>query len=92
MQLKGHLSEPLLESGSWFGGLFNVLVPIVTFYVAVWPIGEEPNANNLFLTYLAAPIVLACVSFLFRSSRCFIRLPTSSFSPSHYRTDFSSHI
>ena len=69
-QLKSHLSALLLESGSWFGRLFNVLVPIVTFYVAVWPIGEEPNANKLFWIYLAVPIVLTCVSFLFRSSRC----------------------
>ena len=71
IRLKSYLSPPLLENGSWFGGLFIVLVFIVTFYVAVWPIVEEPNANNLFLTYLAAPIVLTCVSFLFRSSsRC----------------------
>ena len=46
---------------------------IVTFDVTVWPIGEEPHANMFFLIYLAVPIVLTCVSFLFRSSRCCIR-------------------
>ena len=45
MQLKSHLSAPLLESGSWFGRLFNVSVLIVTFDVDVWPVGEEPHAN-----------------------------------------------
>ena len=72
---QGHTVEELPfraafgEWGSWFGGLFNVLVFIARFDVAVWPIGEEPNANKLFLTYLAAPIVLAYVSFLFLSFR-----------------------
>jgi len=45
--------------GSWFGFLFNVLVIIAQFYVALFPIGESPNANAFFLTYLAAPIILA---------------------------------
>ncbi|KAG8878975.1 glyceraldehyde-3-phosphate dehydrogenase 1 [Tulasnella sp. 332] len=44
--------------GSWFGGLFNVLILVATFYVAVWPIGLQPNANSFFLSYLAAPIIL----------------------------------
>jgi len=65
---QGHTVEELPfkaalgEWGSWFGGLFNVLVLIVTFYVSVWPIGVKPNAKSFFLSYLAAPIILA--SFL----------------------------
>lgn len=61
---QGHTVEelpfkaPLGVYGSWFGGLFNVLILIAQFYVAVWPIGESPNANSFFLAYLAAPIIL----------------------------------
>lgn len=66
---QGHTIEELPfraafgEWGSWFGGLLNVLVLIVTFYVAVWPIGEKPNAKAFFLSYLAAPIILVYVPF-----------------------------
>lgn len=68
---QGHTVEelpfkaPLGVYGSWFGGLFNVLILIAQFYVAVWPIGESPNANSFFLAYLAAPIILVYVSTLF---------------------------
>jgi len=71
---QGHTVEELPfkaafgEWGSWFGGLFNVLVLIVTFYVAVWPIGVKPNAKTFFLSYLAAPIILAYVYFLYLHS------------------------
>lgn len=51
--------------GSWFGGLFNVLILIAQFYIAVWPIGESPNANSFFLAYLAAPIIIVYVLILF---------------------------
>lgn len=65
---QGHTIEelpfkaPLGVWGSIYGGVFNMLVLIANFYVAVWPIGEKPNANAFFLSYLAAPIILAYVS------------------------------
>ncbi|KAF8315660.1 hypothetical protein DL93DRAFT_2056917, partial [Clavulina sp. PMI_390] len=45
--------------GSWYGGLFNILILIAQFYIAVWPIGTSPNATSFFLAYLAAVLVLA---------------------------------
>lgn len=67
---QGHTVEelpfraPFGELGSWYGGLFNVLILIAQFYVAVWPIHTKPNANDFFLAYLAAPIILAYVLFI----------------------------
>jgi amino acid transporter len=45
--------------GSWIGLFLNVLCLIAQFYIAVWPIGGLPTAQNFFESYLAAPIVLA---------------------------------
>ena len=50
--------------GSWVGFILNVLVLIAQFWTAVWPIGygsKTPDAiaQNFFLAYLAAPIVIA---------------------------------
>lgn len=49
--------------GSWYGFLFNILVLIAQFYVALFPVHGTPNAYDFFLAYLAAPVVL--VFFLF---------------------------
>jgi len=51
--------------GSWVGFIFNVLVLIAQFWVGIWPVGYEEytpseTANNFFLVYLAAPVVLLC--------------------------------
>lgn len=51
--------------GSWIGFTLNCLVLIAQFWTAVWPIGYaamNPSeiANNFFLAYLAAPVVLMC--------------------------------
>ena len=44
--------------GSWFGLLLNILCLIAQFYVALFPIGGEPNASTFFRAYLAVPVVL----------------------------------
>lgn len=44
--------------GSWFGLVLNILVLIVQFWVAVWPIGEDPNVETFFSIYLTFPVVL----------------------------------
>lgn len=49
--------------GSWVGLIFNMLVLIAQFWVGAWPVGygnntPAENANNFFLAYLAAPVVL----------------------------------
>jgi amino acid transporter len=45
--------------GSWLGLVLNIFCLIAQFYIALFPIGGEPNANSFFQAYLAAPIVLA---------------------------------
>jgi amino acid transporter len=45
--------------GSWYGLILNILCMIATFYVALFPLGGTPNANNFFSYYLAAPVILA---------------------------------
>jgi yeast amino acid transporter len=40
-------------------------VLIATFYVSLFPIDGKPNAQVFFESYLAAPLVLACVVFPF---------------------------
>lgn len=45
--------------GSYLGFLLNCLVLIAQFWVAVWPIGKKPNAEQFFSAYLAVPVVLA---------------------------------
>jgi yeast amino acid transporter len=49
--------------GSWLGLLLNILCLIAQFYVALFPIGEEPNASTFFRAYLAVPVIL--VFFVF---------------------------
>ena len=55
--------------GSWLGFLGNVLVLVAQFWVGLWPVsGGDPDAvivtpadraRNLFLQYMAVPIVIA---------------------------------
>lgn len=49
--------------GSWAGLILNILCLIAQFYVALFPIGGEPNANSFFQAYLAFPIVIAFYLF-----------------------------
>lgn len=49
--------------GSWIGFIFNVVVLIAQFWIGVWPVGygdytASEIANNFFLAYLAAPVVI----------------------------------
>jgi amino acid transporter len=49
--------------GSWIGFLFNCLVLMAQFWVGAWPVGYGTDsgaaqADNFFLNYLAAPIVI----------------------------------
>jgi len=38
--------------------LFNILILIATFYVALFPVGGNPNAMYFFQQYLAAPVAI----------------------------------
>lgn len=56
-------AAPLGVYGSWFGGLFCILVIIFQFYIAAFPIGEGADSpsdrvNDFFIAFLAAPIVV----------------------------------
>jgi amino acid transporter len=49
--------------GSWLGLAINILVLVAQFWTAVWPVAygdytSEGIAENFFLAYLAAPIVI----------------------------------
>ena len=57
--------------GSWVGLILNILCLIAQFYVALFPIGGEPNANSFFQAYLAFPIIIACFVFwkLYKNTR-----------------------
>lgn len=46
--------------GSWLGAIFNSLVLIAQFWTALFPIGEAPDAQTFFESYLAFPICIAC--------------------------------
>ncbi|KAF7196573.1 putative amino-acid permease P7G5.06 [Pseudocercospora fuligena] len=45
--------------GSYIGIAMNILCLIACFYVALWPIGGSPNAEDFFESYLAAPLILS---------------------------------
>lgn len=44
--------------GSYFGGAIFVLVLIAQFWIALFPIGGEPNAYDFFLSYLGGVILV----------------------------------
>ncbi|KAK4123460.1 amino acid permease [Parathielavia appendiculata] len=46
--------------GSWIGLILNLLCLIATFYSSLYPSPDAtPNAEDFFMSYLAAPIVIA---------------------------------
>lgn len=56
-------ASPLGVWGSWWGGLFCILVVIFQFYIAAWPIGEgegtvSERATDFFQAFLAVPVVI----------------------------------
>jgi amino acid transporter len=85
-RLQGHsLDELAFRSqpgviGSWIGFIINCVILMAQFWVGAWPVGygnETPakQANNFFLDFLAAPVVMIMYlgyKFWFRTSvmRC----------------------
>ncbi|UZJ55002.1 hypothetical protein CBS101457_004322 [Exobasidium rhododendri] len=56
-------ASPVGVYGSWFGGLFCILVVIFQFYIAAFPIGEgelgpSDRATDFFQAFLAVPVVI----------------------------------
>ncbi|KXT16498.1 hypothetical protein AC579_1340 [Pseudocercospora musae] len=62
--------------GSYLGIAMNILCLIACFYVALWPVGGSPNAEDFFESYLAAPLILSmyiCWKVYRRDWKLFIR-------------------
>lgn len=49
--------------GSWYGVILNILILIAQFWIALFPIGEEPEAKAFFEAYLAFPVIMAMYIF-----------------------------
>lgn len=43
--------------GSYYGFAIVILVLIAQFWIALYPIGGKPNANDFFMAYLSFPII-----------------------------------
>ncbi|TEB30780.1 APC amino acid permease [Coprinellus micaceus] len=68
-KVQGHSTDELPfkalggQWGSWFGVILIVLVLIAQLYVAIWPLGEQPEtsaeiAESFFAAYLAVPVMI----------------------------------
>lgn len=54
------------QSGVWgsvYALTINILVLVAQFWIALFPIGGEPNAYDFFLSYLGLPVILSTWSF-----------------------------
>lgn len=49
--------------GSWASVILNVLILIAQFWVALFPIGGDPDAAAFFEVYLALPVIMAFYAF-----------------------------
>jgi amino acid transporter len=64
--LQGHTLDELAFTsqvgiiGSWYGFLLNCVVLAAQFWTGLWPIGESPDPEVFFQSYLAVPVVLVC--------------------------------
>lgn len=44
--------------GSWFGVILNTLVLVAQFWIALFPLGESPNASGFFQSYLGFVVLI----------------------------------
>ncbi|CAK7904134.1 amino-acid permease Gap5p [[Candida] anglica] len=44
--------------GSWYGTILNTLVLVAQFWIALYPLGEKPNAQGFFQSYLGFVILI----------------------------------
>ncbi|KAI5953143.1 GAP1 [Candida jiufengensis] len=52
-----YVSQPGII-GAYWGLLLNLAVLCLQFWIAVWPLGTAPNANDFFMNFLTVPVVL----------------------------------
>jgi yeast amino acid transporter len=43
---------------AWFGLIMCIVLIIVQFYLAVWPLGVTPNAEDFWARYVSVPLIL----------------------------------
>ncbi|KAK6459339.1 general amino acid permease [Scheffersomyces xylosifermentans] len=64
LKLQGRTTDELAFTsqtgviGSWFGVLLNTLVIIAQFWLSLFPLGEAPNAQSFFQSYLGFVILI----------------------------------
>lgn len=56
---------------AWWGVIACVVVIIIEFYLAVWPLGEVTSAENFFANYVSVLLIL----FLYLGARLYYRGP-----------------
>ncbi|KAI1101227.1 amino acid permease/ SLC12A domain-containing protein [Jackrogersella minutella] len=44
--------------GPWWGLIMCIILIIVQFYLAVWPLGESPSATNFFSVYVSVIVII----------------------------------
>ncbi|GME85927.1 hypothetical protein B5S28_g3262 [[Candida] boidinii] len=57
--------------GSCFGALMNFLILIAQFWIALFPIGESPDAEVFFQSYLTLPVLILFIAIFFAWKRDF---------------------
>ncbi|XDG02556.1 hypothetical protein ABKA04_002171 [Annulohypoxylon sp. FPYF3050] len=61
---QGHTAEELpwkswiYPYGPWWGLLMCILLIIVQFYLAVWPLDDSPSAKNFFANYVSVIVIV----------------------------------
>ncbi|GME73232.1 unnamed protein product [Ambrosiozyma monospora] len=58
--------------GSWFGLVLNCLILVAQFWVALFPLGESPDAAVFFQAYLTVPVLIAFYVFYLAWKRDFM--------------------
>ncbi|VEU21153.1 DEKNAAC102088 [Brettanomyces naardenensis] len=46
--------------GSWWGLIMNIIILIAQFWIALFPLGGSPNAEDFFEAYLTVPVLIVC--------------------------------
>ena len=44
--------------GAYYGAILNFLVLVAQFWIAVWPLGVKPNAQDFFMSYLGFVVII----------------------------------
>lgn len=56
---------------AWWGFSWCIILIIVEFYLAVWPLGDKPSAENFFSTYVSVVLIV----LIYLGARLYYRGP-----------------